>query len=152
MQSPSDILLLVMVKSRAVSREFPPGNSREIPGKFISSSLPGNFSISREFSGIFYVLWRYKFLNFTIFQIIFFWLRSNFTVKKDSIQVENHCNSSKKCIFSQKRDVFDFLYSKFSVPGNSREFSGISREIDSPSQVTRPSNGQVFENRLISLG
>ena len=95
----------------------------KIPGKSSSRKFPGIISSSREF-----------------------------TVEKDSIQVENHCNSSKKCIFSQKRDVFDFLYSKFSVPGNSREFSGISREIDSPSQVTRPSNGQVFENRLISLG
>ena len=52
MQSPSDILLLVMVKSRAVSREFPPGNFREIPeNSFPVHSreifrFPGNF---REF-------------------------------------------------------------------------------------------------------
>ena len=35
----------------------------------------------------------------------------------------------RQCILSQKWDVFDFLYSKFELPGNSREFSEISREL-----------------------
>ena len=33
-----------------------PGNSREFPEKFTSRLFPGNFSISREISGNFYVL------------------------------------------------------------------------------------------------
>ena len=87
--------------TRAVSREFPTGNSREIPEKSRSRTFPGIIFGSREFSGNFYVLWRDKFLNFTIFLRFFFGLRSTFTVEKDSIQVESQCNSSNKYIFSQ---------------------------------------------------
>ena len=49
----------------------------------------------------------------------------------------------KKCIFSQKWDVFDFLYiSKFSVPGNSREFPGKVREFPFPGKWNSPGNWQ----------
>ena len=58
---------LCYVGGRAVSREFPTGNSREIPEKSRSRTFPRIIFGSREFSGIFYVLWRDKFLNFTIF-------------------------------------------------------------------------------------
>jgi len=51
-------------------------------------------------------------------------LESNFAVEKDDIQdiqAENHWNLPEKCIFYQKWDVLDLLYSKFEFSGNSRE-------------------------------
>ena len=43
-------------RTRAGTREFPPGKSREFPENFQSRLVPGIFSISREISGNFYVL------------------------------------------------------------------------------------------------
>ena len=45
------------LRSRAGTREIPLGNSREFPEIFYSRWFPGIFSISREISGNFYVLW-----------------------------------------------------------------------------------------------
>ena len=91
---------------RAATREFPPGNSREFPEIFHSRWFPGIFSISREISGNFYILWVKNSsisLNFADFSL---GLESNFTVKIDSIKAENHCNTPNNCIFFQKWDVF----------------------------------------------
>ena len=69
---------------RAGTREFPPGKSREFPENFQSRLVPGIFSISREISGNFYVLWLTNFsisLNFGNFSL---GSESNFTVKNDT--------------------------------------------------------------------
>ena len=52
----------------------------------------------------------------SIFEYFSLALESNFTVEIDNIQAENHCNSPKKCIFSQKLDDFDSLYSILWIP------------------------------------
>ena len=44
-------------------------------------------------------------MHFHILFRNFFELESNFMVENDKIQVENHCNSSKKCRISRKWDV-----------------------------------------------
>ena len=117
---------------RAVSREIPTGNSREFPEKSCSRKFPGIISGSREFSGIFYVLRRGNVLNFTIFQMFFFWFRSSFTVEKNTIHAENHWNSSMNCIFLRIGVFLSFYKVSFKVPGNSREFPAWFREIPVP--------------------
>ena len=117
---------------RAVSREIPTGNSREFPEKSCSRKFPGIISGSREFSGIFYVLRRGNVLNFTIFQMFFFWFRSSFTVEKNTIHAENHWNSSMNCIFLRIGVFLSFYKVSFKVPGNSREFPDWFREIPVP--------------------
>ena len=118
--------------SRAVSREIPTGNSREFPEKSCSRKFPGIISGSREFSGIYYVLRRGNVLNFTIFQMFFFWFRSSFTVEKNTIHAENHWNSSMNCIFLRIGVFLSFYKVSFKVPGNSREFPAWFREIPVP--------------------
>ena len=120
------------VHFRAVSREIPTGNSREFPEKSCSRKFPGIISGSREFSGIFYVLRRGNVLNFTIFQMFFFWFRSSFTVEKNTIHAENHWNSSMNCIFLRIGVFLSFYKVSFKVPGNSREFPDWFREIPVP--------------------
>ena len=121
-----------LAKNRAVSREIPTGNSREFPEKSCSRKFPGIISGSREFSGIFYVLRRGNVLNFTIFQMFFFWFRSSFTVEKNTIHAENHWNSSMNCIFLRIGVFLSFYKVSFKVPGNSREFPDWFREIPVP--------------------
>ena len=118
--------------TRAVSREIPTGNSREFPEKSCSRKFPGIISGSREFSGIFYVLRRGNVINFTIFQMFFFWFRSSFTVEKNTIHAENHWNSSMNCIFLRIGVFLSFYKVSFKVPGNSREFPDWFREIPVP--------------------
>ena len=120
------------ISFRAVSREIPTGNSREFPEKSCSRKFPGIISGSREFSGIFYVLRRGNVLNFTIFQMFFFWFRSSFTVEKNTIHAENHWNSSMNCIFLRIGVFLSFYKVSFKVPGNSREFPDWFREIPVP--------------------
>ena len=94
---------------RAVSREIPTGNSREFPEKSCSRKFPGIISGSREFSGIFYVLRRGNVLNFTIFQMFFFWFRSSFTVEKKYHPCWKSLKFVNELHFSQNWGVFEFL-------------------------------------------
>ena len=105
---------------------------RRFPEKSCSRKFPGIISGSREFSGIFYVLRRGNVLNFTIFQMFFFWFRSSFTVEKNTIHAENHWNSSMNCIFLRIGVFLSFYKVSFKVPGNSREFPDWFREIPVP--------------------
>ena len=93
-------------------------------GKSWSLILLGIISSSQEFSGIFYVLWRKKVLNFAIFLMFFFWFKSSFTVKKDSIHAENHWNSSINYIFL--KIGFPDRFRKILVPGYERPFGKLT--------------------------
>ena len=107
---------------RAGTREFPLENSREFPVKFISHPFPRIFSVSREISGNFYVLWVKNSSISLIFEYFCLGLESNFTVENDNIQAENHCNSPKKCIFSQNGMIFINYTVNLHFSRNSREF------------------------------
>ena len=160
MQSPSDILLLVMVKSRAVSREFPensfPVHYREIfrfPGNFREFFMycgGTNSSISRFF----------KYFSFGLDQT----LLSKKIVSKLKIIVIRQKNA-----FSLKNGMFLIFYIvSFQFPGipgnfpekfgNSR-FPGneIVREIISPNyylHISRhlfPQNWQKFYHAEITI-
>ena len=72
----------ILIEQKLVENAIRAG-TREFPENFQSRLVPGIFSISREISGNFYVLWLTNFsisLNFGNFSL---GSESNFTVKND---------------------------------------------------------------------
>ena len=131
-----------------------PGNSRPgISGNFPKKSFPVRSREFFRFPGKFREIFiYYQVKNSSISLILGFFsycLESKFAVEKDDIQdiqTENHWNSPEKCIFYQKWDVFDLLYSKFEFPGNSREIPGMFREFPFPGNWNCPGNSQPYSS------
>ena len=118
-----------------------PGNSRKIS----FPKVPGNF-------WGFLCTEKRKLRIFTQFSPTFldfsFAFKSNFIVKKDNIQVKNHCNSSKNCIFSQKR-MFSNIY--IVIPGTVVKILGIPFPgMEIFREFTNPIKYQICINYQIS--
>ena len=116
-----------------------PGNSRKIS----FPKVPGNF-------WGFLCTEKRKLRIFTQFSPTFldfsFALKSNFIVKKDEIQVKNHCNSSKNCIFSQNR-MFSNIY--IVIPANGSQNFGNSRSREWRISGNLPTLGPILKRSMI---